>query len=67
MKFYKDTFSINKKYAEELRHKITIFKEMSQTRKNVFLTFITTYGIKENEYSYELVQNSLTMDDLFLY
>ena len=67
MKFYKDTFSINKKYAKELRHKITIFKEMSQTRKNVFLTFITTYGIKENEYSYELVQNSLTMDDLFLY
>lgn len=67
MKFYKDTFSINKKYAEELRHKITIFKEISQTRKNVFLTFITTYGIKENEYSKELVQNSLTMDDLFLY
>ncbi len=66
VKFYKDAFSINKKYAEELRHKITIFKEISQTRKNVFLTFITTYGLKQNEYSHELVQNSLTLECLFL-
>ena len=27
---------------------------------------ITTYGIKENEYSLELVQNSLDMSALFI-
>lgn len=34
--------------------------------KAIFPTFITTLGLKNNEYSNELIQNKLTMDDLFL-
>lgn len=30
------------------------------------LTMITTYGILENMYSRQTVQNELTMDDLFV-
>jgi uncharacterized protein len=67
IKFHKDIFSISKKYADELRHKVACFKESTRTHKSIFVTFITTYGLKQNEYSKELVQNSLTMDDLFLY
>jgi uncharacterized protein len=65
MKFSIITFAIDKKYAEELRNKIGIFKTEVKTRKSVFLTMITTFGLAKNEYSMSLVQNDLTMDVLF--
>ena len=64
MKFSINAFSINKKYAEELRHKIAFFKQQTGTRKAVFLTLITTSGMKNNKYA-GVVQNSLDMDVLF--
>ena len=42
------------------------FKTSTKTKKSVFLTFITTYGLTNNEYYRQLVQNSLSLDDLFL-
>jgi len=35
--------------------------------KSIFLTFITTFGLAQNEYAGSLVQNSLAMDALFDY
>jgi hypothetical protein len=64
MKFSINTFAIDKNYAEELRNKMSVFKQVTGTRKTVLLTMITTYGLKTNSYS-SLVQNSLTMDALF--
>lgn len=65
IKFSINSFVITKKYAEELRNKIAVFKEQTKTRKTVFLTMITSFGLQRNEYSNQLVQNSLTMDSLF--
>jgi hypothetical protein len=65
MKFSINTFAIDKKYAEELRNKISVFKQETGTKKSVLLTMVTTYGLKANNYS-SLVQNSLTMDVLFM-
>ncbi len=65
IKFSINPFSIDKKYAEDLRNKISIFKQETNTRKSVFLTFISTFGLKSNAYSMGLVQNDLTMDVLF--
>jgi uncharacterized protein len=65
MKFSINSFTIDKKYAEELRNKIGIFKTEVKTRKSVFLTMITTFGLTKNEYSTSLVQNDFTMDILF--
>ena len=65
MKFSIHPFAINKKYAEELRKKIGTFQEVTKTRKALFLTLITTFGLASNKYHY-LAQNILTMDDLFL-
>ena len=64
-KFSLDTFSINKDYADKLRSKIAVFKQATKTRKAVFLTFITTYGVHKNKYANMLVQNEVMMDDLF--
>lgn len=65
MKFSMDTFSIDKKYAGELRKKISVFREQTKTRKAIFLTMITTYGLTRNTHSISTVQNELTMGDLF--
>ena len=65
MKFSINPFIIEKKYADDLRTKIAIFKQSTGTSKAIFLTFITTFGLIQNEHAMSLVQNSLTMDVLF--
>ncbi len=64
-KFHLDTFTINKSYADSLRTKITVFKEVSKTKKAVHLTFVSTYGLHRNQYSDMLVHNEVTMDAFF--
>ena len=66
MKFGEDEFVIDKKYAGELRNKIQTFRRVTGTRKALFLTMVTTYGVKRNDYQVELVQNSVTADALFV-
>jgi hypothetical protein len=65
MKFYTGEFTIDKAYASEMEQKLEVFAEKTKTKKTLFLTIISSYGIKENEYSSRLVQKSLTMDVLF--
>jgi len=66
MKFYESEFIINKAYAKFLRERIAQFKTQTKTRKQVFLTFITTFGIKANSHSIGLVHHDITMDALFV-
>ncbi|MCW3119720.1 MAG: ATPase [Chitinophagaceae bacterium] len=65
MKFYTGEYSIDKSYAEDLQKKLNVFTEKTKTRKTLFLTMITTYGIRENSWAASLVQKSLTMGMLF--
>jgi uncharacterized protein len=65
MKFYAAQWQINKSEATELREKIALFKRLSKTQKQVFLTLVTTYGIKTNEHSLGLIDNDLSMNVLF--
>ena len=65
IKFYGAEFTIDKATAMEYRNKMATFKETTKTRKQTFLTMITTFGLKQNQYSLGLVDASLTMDDLF--
>ena len=67
MKFSKSVFVLSKNEALSLRNKIEQLKnQISAKGKAIFPTFITTFGLKRNEYVQELVQNELTMEDLFL-
>ena len=65
MKFYNTAFSIDKKYANEMVQKMNKFASKTKTKKNLFITFITTYGLLQNQYSKQYVQNELNMDHLF--
>jgi hypothetical protein len=64
MKYAVREFTIDKSYADELVNKREVFREETQTRKDVHMTMITTFGIKQNVHSH-LIQSEITIDDLF--
>jgi len=65
IKFSEGPFTINKAYAGELRRKVQVFKDVTGTKKNVFLTFLTTHGLTENAYAKDLVDVSITTECFF--
>ncbi|HFA48324.1 MAG TPA: hypothetical protein ENJ95_04815 [Bacteroidetes bacterium] len=65
IKFSQKIFAINKPYAEKLQNKLTAFRQETGTKKSLFITFITTFGLKKNQYSMRLVQSELDMAALF--
>jgi AAA+ ATPase superfamily predicted ATPase len=65
LKFYNTGFVLTKAYATELRTKMAVFKANTQTRKQVFLTLLTTFGLEANEHSIGLIDRVLTMEVLF--
>jgi len=65
IKFYNTEIVLTKEMAAGLRRKIMLFKHYSGTRKQVFLTFISAFGVAGNQHSTGLVDADLTLDDLF--
>jgi AAA+ ATPase superfamily predicted ATPase len=65
MKFSDAEFIIDKKYAEELRNKQAIFRSVTGTHKTLFLTLVTSQGVKPGVWKAEIVQNEVTGDALF--
>ncbi|MEM6379512.1 MAG: hypothetical protein AAF705_15000, partial [Bacteroidota bacterium] len=65
IKFSIAPYIITKDYAEKLQRKLYVFREETRTRKTLFLTMITTYGLKENAYASQRIQNSIDMNALF--
>lgn len=65
IKYAQGEFTIAKKYAEELRTKINAFRTDTKSRKTLFLTMITTFGVTENQYQTSLVHQQIKMDALF--
>ena len=65
IKFYNREFVISKEYAEKLREKINRFADFTKTRKQLFLTLVTTFGLAQNQHSLGLVNQALKLDDLF--
>ncbi|SDF18193.1 hypothetical protein SAMN04487996_109147 [Dyadobacter soli] len=65
IKFSQNPFIITKSYKAELEKKLAVFRSETKTNKSAFLTMITTFGTVENTNSLGLVQNQVTMNDLF--
>jgi AAA+ ATPase superfamily predicted ATPase len=64
-KYYEDSFTISKKYYDELRNKISVFNSVTKHRYNIRLIFVTTFGLVKNKYYNELVHKEVLMGDLF--
>lgn len=65
IKFSIVEFEITRKYAKELENKMNVFRESTKTRKALFMTMVTTYGVKNIGSHVGLVQNEIRMDALF--
>ncbi len=65
IKFHNKEFALTREQASKLKTKMDIFQESTQTRKQLFLVLITTFGIVTNEHSLGLVDQTLVLDDLF--
>ena len=64
IKYSKDKYSITEKYAETIRKRTSLFRKQTKTKKALRCTFITTYGVKDND-NKSIVDNELTIEDLF--
>ena len=66
MKFHNSPFTIDKSYLEELRNKRDEFKNETKTRKGVYYTMLTAFGLNQNSQSLSIIENDLNVSCLFL-
>jgi AAA+ ATPase superfamily predicted ATPase len=65
IKFTDKPFTLTKNYAQELQQKLTLFQEYSDTKKTLFLTMITAFGMPENNNYTGFIQQQLSLENLF--
>ena len=65
MKFTKHKFTIDEAYDEILLTRKELFEKKIKNVKSVHLVMVTSNGITENSYSYD-IQNSITANDSFM-
>lgn len=66
IKYTRESFVVDKKYAENLNRKIAVFKAKTRTTKQIFLSFISANGLKASMYSEEMVASVATLEDFFV-
>ena len=64
IKYYSGEFKVNKEYYLKLLKRQTILTENVSPKIAIHSTFITTFGVIQNEYS-DVFSNVITLDDLF--
>lgn len=64
MKFSVGNYSIDKRNEMNLRNKISQFMALSNMKKSIQLTLISTYGAERNSH-YGIINNEVILDDLF--
>lgn len=65
MKFYDGPYPFSKKDVDKIQRHKNVFKQLTQTKKLLFSTWISTYGIHQNKHSIGIVDHDFTMDILF--
>lgn len=65
IKFCKEEFVVSKAYCQDLERKKRVFQQVTKTKKTIFLTMITPFGIKENDNTLGIIDQQLTLDVLF--
>jgi AAA+ ATPase superfamily predicted ATPase len=65
IKFWSTQIRIDKKFAEQLERKRRIFKEATRTKKTVFTTLITPYGMSKIGRYNHCVDQTIQLDEIF--
>jgi len=66
MKFYNDEYTVDATYMKNLETKKREFKVDKAGRKGIYITMVTTHGVKSNKYSTAVVDHDLNIDCLFM-
>ena len=64
MKYSINEYSIDKAYDRTLRSRMESVRQKLKKSQTLYLTFVTTFGLKQNLYS-GCVQSEVTLDSLF--
>lgn len=64
MKYCQEEYAIDKAYDKTLRSRLSLVRDGLKKTQTLQLTFVTTFGVKQNMYS-GIVQSEVTLDDLF--
>ena len=64
MKHSDSMFTIDNDYAKDLQNKLSSYQGLSRDKRTPHLVMVTTNGVVHNSY-FNIIQNEITMDDLF--
>ncbi|MBQ0071781.1 MAG: ATP-binding protein [Spirochaetales bacterium] len=64
IKYSESEYSITKDYTLHVRERMAAFRDAMKTRNALKCTFITPFGVKNNEYR-KMVDSEVNLDDLF--
>jgi uncharacterized protein len=65
MKYYDGLYSLTNQDIQDLQRKRNVFQQATKTKKQLFLTLITSQGLEANNNSY-LIDKQLDANALFL-
>ena len=65
MKYSDKPFTIDKRFANDLVRKRSVFQRQTNTRRTLFLTMLSPDGLEPNEYATELIAAELDLESLF--
>ena len=65
IKHTEDPFLIDKQYANKLLNKVNVYKQKTQSDKQIFIALVSANGMKPSLYSEELITGVVTLEDLF--
>ncbi len=65
IKYCTTPYIVDKNYAKELQHKVQVYKKITKTQKQIFISMITLYPLKKTMYSEELIISEATLNDLY--
>ncbi|SCA63078.1 Uncharacterized protein SCG7109_AH_00360 [Chlamydiales bacterium SCGC AG-110-M15] len=65
IQYHDDEFELNHSSEKDLRKKKLLFKDMTGTKKAVFLTLISSYGVRRSDLYHNVIDSQLTPDALF--
>ena len=65
IKYSDKIFIMDKSFSRSLAKKMNIFEQHYPTDKQIFFCIITTRGAKQTVWSEEIVQNEISLEDLF--
>ncbi|HRF42204.1 MAG TPA: hypothetical protein PK198_25610 [Saprospiraceae bacterium] len=66
LKFLDAEYEMTEREAASLRKSIHVFREHTDTKKNIFVTMLTVFGAAKNPHYLGIVTNQLTVKYLFL-